>query len=119
MSLTNKENAKKSDEPKLHIIVVEKNVGKMGGKQCVDSTGRTHQVHVRVKNACTQRACQHARHVHTPYAEGAMDHFQGQPDQQLDHQIEHQVHPSVHKTQKKRLKNPSIHSMSIHTLDSI
>ena len=49
-TLTDDEDADEPDDTKLHVVVVEEDVGQVSGQQGVDSAGSTDQVNIRVKH---------------------------------------------------------------------
>ncbi len=53
-TLTDDEDADEPDDAELHVVVVEEDVGQVGGQQGVHSAGSTDQVNIRVKHRRAQ-----------------------------------------------------------------
>lgn len=66
--LTDGKDAEQPEDAALHIIVVEENVGQMGGEQGINAPGGAHEVDVGVEDGCAQRARRHAGHVDQGHA---------------------------------------------------
>ena len=83
MALTNKYDSHESDDPVLHVMVIDEHIGEVGRKEGVDSPRGPHEVHFGVEHRSAEGTGEHTRHVNGADAEGPVHHFQRQPNQQL------------------------------------
>lgn len=91
--LTNRQYPEEPEHPALHVVIVEHDVGEVGGEEGVDAPRGADEADVRVEHRRAEGAGEHPRHVDEGDAARAVHHLERQPDQQLDHQVEAEVEP--------------------------
>jgi len=85
---------KQLDDSIAHLVIVEQDIGQMGGQQSVDSSTGAHKEHIRVEDASAQAARQHSGKVDAGDPCGTMDHLQRQAENQLHCHIKSEMEPS-------------------------